>query len=126
MSTTIGERARNEQRSIERDRDAIGVWHSELEENLIGSPTDPELWPRAKSWRSCWSWSNAPASRPEASVGGSVSRDTGAHSLERADAGPDGVESPARAVAPRALELALPTERGRRGAAYSIRPALSR
>ena len=43
MSTTISERARNEQRSIERDHDAIRVWHRELEEDLIGSPTDPEL-----------------------------------------------------------------------------------
>ena len=40
---TLTERTHREQRSIERDRGAIKVWHRELEEDLIGSPSDPEL-----------------------------------------------------------------------------------
>ena len=40
---TLTERTQREQRSIERDRGAIRIWHREVAEDLIGSPTDPEL-----------------------------------------------------------------------------------
>jgi hypothetical protein len=49
MTVTISERTSREQRSIERDLGAMKVWHRELEDDLIGSPTNPDRIERAPS-----------------------------------------------------------------------------
>ena len=43
MRSTLSERTQREQRSIERDRGAIGIWHREVAKDLLRDPTDREL-----------------------------------------------------------------------------------